>query len=148
MSALRDTILHWIDKRTSDMLAAPRAWGSDEAIEMQALLLLQFRALTLRPDFDHGDPGSLVDDYMEYLTRAYPKHFHRPLHQIVESDPLGSNIAAELIVSHIVPINGEPAGVLSALTATSTMSPGSYDPDDPDDPDQTAREKQVREQVV
>lgn len=96
MSALRDTILHWIDKRTSDMLAAPRAWGSDEAIEMQVLLLLQFRALTLRPDFDHGDPGSLVDSYMEYLTRAHPKHPHQPLHQIVEPDRLGFNIAAEL----------------------------------------------------
>ena len=96
MSALRDTILNWIDKRTSDMLAAPRAWGSDEAIEMQVLLLLQFRALTLRPDFDQGDPGSLVDTYMEYLTREYPKHPHRPLHQIVESDYLGFNIASEL----------------------------------------------------
>ncbi len=96
MSALRETILHWIDKRTAEMLAAPRSWGSDEAIEMQVLLLLQFRALTLRPDFDHGDPGSLVDDYMEYLTRAYPKHLHRPLHQIVEPDALGLNIAGEL----------------------------------------------------
>lgn len=96
MSTLRDTILRWIDKRTSDMLAAPRAWGSDEAIEMQVLLLLQFRALTLRPDFDHGDPGSLVDDYMEYLTRAYPNHPHRPLHQIVQPDPIGRNIANEL----------------------------------------------------
>lgn len=96
MRALRDTILHWIDKRMSDMLTAPRAWGSDEAIEMQVLLLLQFRALTLRPDFDDGDPGSLVDAYMEYLTRAYPKHPHRPLHQIVETDHLGFNIANEL----------------------------------------------------
>ncbi|WP_437710865.1 hypothetical protein WMF45_38010 [Sorangium sp. So ce448] len=96
MSALRDTILHWIDKRTSDMLRAPRAWGSDEAIEMQVLLLLQFRALALRPSFDNGDPGSLVDAYMEYLTRAYPKHPHQPLHQIVETDRLGFNIANEL----------------------------------------------------
>lgn len=96
MSALRDTILHWIDKRTSEMLAAPRAWGSDEAIEMQALLLLQFRALTLRPDFDNGDPSSLVDSYLEYLTRAYPEHPRLPLHQIVETDPLGLNIANEL----------------------------------------------------
>lgn len=96
MSALRDTILRWIDKRTSDMLAAPRAWGSDEAIEMQMLLLLQFRALALRPDFDQGDPGSLVDDYMEYLTRAYPGRPHTPLHRIIESDPLGFNIAGEL----------------------------------------------------
>lgn len=96
MSALRDTILHWIDKRTRDMIAAPRAWGSDEAIEMQVLLLLQFRKLTLQPDFDHGDPGSLVDAYMEYLTRAYPKHPHQPLHRIIETDRLGLNIAAEL----------------------------------------------------
>jgi hypothetical protein len=96
MSALRDTILHWIDKRTRDMLATPRAWGSDEAIEMQVLLLLQFRALTLRPEFDCGDPGSLVDSYMEYLAREYPKHPHQPLHQIVKADCLGFNIANEL----------------------------------------------------
>lgn len=94
--ALRDTILHWVDERMSDMLAAPRAWGSDEAIEMQVLLLLQLRALTLRPSFDDGDPGSLVDAYMEYLSRTYPKHPHRPLHQIVETDSLGFNMASEL----------------------------------------------------
>ncbi|MRG96491.1 hypothetical protein [Polyangium spumosum] len=96
MSTLRDTIIRWIDKRTTDMLAAPRIWGSDEAIEMQVLLLLQFRALTLRPDFDHGDPGALVDAYMEYLTRTYPQCPHQPLHQIVEADRLGFNIANEL----------------------------------------------------
>lgn len=94
--ALRDTILHWVDERMSDMLTAPRAWGSDEAIEMQVILLLQLRALTLRPSFDGGDPGSLVDAYMEYLSRTYPKHPHRPLHQIVEPDSLGFNIASEL----------------------------------------------------
>ncbi len=96
MKTLQDTIMHWIDKRMSDMLAAPRAWGSDEAIEAQVLLLLQFRMLTLQPEFDNGDPGLLVDQYMDYLTRTYPKNPNQPLHQIVPTDRLGFNIAKEL----------------------------------------------------
>lgn len=96
MSTLRDTIIRWIDKRVNAMLEAPRAWGSDEAVEMQILLLLQFRTLTLRPDFDHGDPGSLVDAYMDYLGRIYPQNQHQPLHKIIETDRLGFNIAKEL----------------------------------------------------
>lgn len=96
MNTLRDTILRWIDKRLSDMLATPRAWGSDEAVEAQVLLLLQFRMLTLQPDFDNGDPGLLVDQYMDYLKRAYPQKPNQPLHQIVPADRRGFNLAKEL----------------------------------------------------
>ena len=33
---------------------------------------------------------------MDYLTKTYPALPHAPLHRIIESDPLGLNIAGEL----------------------------------------------------
>lgn len=96
MKGLRDTLVDWVDARTKNMLATPRAWGSDEAVEMQILLLLQVRALALRPELEIEAPGRLVDAYLTYLTKAYPERPHRPLHQIVEADRLGLNLAAEL----------------------------------------------------
>jgi len=96
MRGLRDTLVGWIDERTKNMLATPRAWGSDEAVEMQALLLLELRALVLRPELEVGVPGRLVDAYTAYLAKTYPTKPHRPLSQIVEPDHLGHNLAAEL----------------------------------------------------
>lgn len=105
---LRERVLYWVDKRTRDMLAAPRAWGSDEAVEMQVLLLLQFRLLALRPDFDQGDPGSLVDHYLDYISRAYPGKSRLPLHRFIETDRLGVNLAKEL-KKVVQDINGDYA---------------------------------------
>lgn len=96
MRGLRDTLVGWIDERMKNMLATPRAWGSDEAIEIQVLRLLEFRALVLLPELEAEAPGRLVDGYMAYLAKTYPAKPNRPLSQIVESDYLGQNLAAEL----------------------------------------------------
>ena len=96
MRGLLDTLVGWIDERMKNMLATPRAWGSDEAIEIQVLRLLEFRALVLRPELEAEAPGHLVDAYMAYLATTYPAKPNQPLSQIVESDYLGQNLAAEL----------------------------------------------------
>jgi hypothetical protein len=96
MTILRDMLIDWIDERTNNMLATPRAWGSDEAIEMQVLLLMEFRAFALCPEQEIATPGRVVDAYMKYLTDRYPTKPHRPLCQIVEPDHLGQNLAIEL----------------------------------------------------
>jgi hypothetical protein len=96
MRGLRSTILGWIEERTNDMLEAPRAWGSDEAVEMQALLLLELRALALQPEREVKNPRRILDAYMGYLNKTYPHKPNRPLCQIIESDELGHNLGREL----------------------------------------------------
>lgn len=95
MKGLRSTILAWIEERTNDMLETPRAWGSDEAVEMQALLLLELRALALQPERELKNPRRIIDAYMSYLNNTYPQKPNRPLCQIVESDDLGQNLGRE-----------------------------------------------------
>jgi hypothetical protein len=96
MKELRDVIVTWVDQRIEDMLSAPRMWGSDEAIELQMLLLLELRALALRPEEITADPRRILDAYAAYLAKTYPKTPNRPLCQIIETDHSGLRLAAEL----------------------------------------------------
>jgi hypothetical protein len=95
MKGLRDTIISWVDQRMDDLLATPRMWGSDEAVEMQALLLLELRALTSRPEKELANPRRVLDAYTSYLGKTFPKKPNRPLFQIVEPDDLGYHLAVE-----------------------------------------------------
>lgn len=92
----RADIPKWVDQRIEDMLAAPRMWGSDEAVELQVLLLLEIRTLALRPEELAADPRCILDAYAAYLTKTYPAKPNRPLSQIVETDHLGLELAAAL----------------------------------------------------
>lgn len=95
MKGLHETIVAWVDQRMKDMLDAPRMWGSDEAVEMQALLLLELRALALRPDKELANPRRILDAYTAYINKTFPKTPNRPLFQIVEPDDLGHHLADE-----------------------------------------------------
>ncbi|MEZ4298913.1 MAG: hypothetical protein R3B70_28445 [Polyangiaceae bacterium] len=96
MKGLRGALLGWIEERTNDLLDTPRAWGSNEAVEMQVLLLLELRALVLQPERELENPRRILDTYIAYLNRTYPKQPNRPLFQIVEEDDLGRNLGREL----------------------------------------------------
>ena len=85
---MNQEIFNWIDDRIEHMLASPRAFGSDEAIEMQILLLLEMRFLETKRD--------IIEEYKAYLNKTYPKKPNKPLFQIIETDHLGNNIAIEL----------------------------------------------------
>jgi hypothetical protein len=94
--SLQDIIVTWVDQRIADMLSAPRMWGSDEAVEVQTLLLLELRALALRPELELANPRRILDAYVAYLEKTFPAKPHLPLCQIIEPDELGSTIAGQL----------------------------------------------------
>ncbi|MEP7125621.1 MAG: hypothetical protein ABJE95_32115 [Byssovorax sp.] len=108
---LKDTIVTWVDERIDDMLAAPRMWGSDEAVEMQTLLLLELRALTVSPAAELANPRRIVDAYAAHLASAFPTQPHRPLFQLITPDPLGATMAHELrkVVNALRPSTSMPA---------------------------------------
>jgi hypothetical protein len=74
MGDIRDTIVTWADQYLLEILAAPRMWGSLEAVEMQVLQLLEVRALALRPDQELASPRRVLDTYTAFLRDRYPKH--------------------------------------------------------------------------
>lgn len=97
MSSLRETIVQWADLRIDEMLAAPRMWGSLEAVEMQALQLLELRALALRPTQELDHPRRVLDTYMAFLQRRYPDAPPDPLFRLV--GPGGESAFSEALRS-------------------------------------------------
>lgn len=89
MSSYRDTLLTWINTRIADMLAAPPMWGSNEAVELQFLLLTELRALALRPEQELANPRRVLDLYVTLLQETFPNDPPSPLFRLQESqDPL------------------------------------------------------------
>ena len=84
--SLRETVVHWVDRRVEAMLAAPPMWGSSEAVEMQVLLLMQVRSLALRPEQEIEEPRRILDTYLAYLARRFPKREQAPLFELVAPD--------------------------------------------------------------
>ena len=86
MTALRDTVVRWVDQRIEAVLAAPPMWGSPEAVELQVLLLLEVRALALRPDQTLAEPRRVLDTYIAHLAQRFPQGGSRPLHELITGD--------------------------------------------------------------
>ncbi len=83
MSGLRETIATWANHRIDEMLAAPRMWGSLEAVEMQVLQLLEVGALAVRPTQELENPRRVLDTYVAFLRDRYPKQPPDPLSRLV-----------------------------------------------------------------
>lgn len=97
MTSVRDTVVHWVDQRLDAVLAAPPMWGSPEAVEMQVLLLLEMRALALRPEQELAEPRRILDTYLAYLARQFPRRVGAPLCELVAPDDEGcGRLAQEL----------------------------------------------------
>ena len=97
MTTLRETVVHWVDRRIEAMLAAPPMWGSPEAVEMQVLLLLEMRSLALRPEQTLVEPRRVLDTYIAHLAQRFPRQGARPLHELIASDDEDcSKLAGEL----------------------------------------------------
>lgn len=62
------------------MLSAPAMWGSEEAVELQVLSLLELRAFAIET---RTDTRAVLDLYVAEVQKMYPARFHRPLHEIV-----------------------------------------------------------------
>lgn len=97
MSDLGRTIRTWTDSCLCDILAAPRMWGSLEAVEMQVLRLLEVRALALRPDLELATPRRVFDTYLAFLRKNYPKQPSRPLFELIESMGQGDSEFVETL---------------------------------------------------
>jgi hypothetical protein len=97
MTTLRDTVVRWVDQRIEAVLAAPPMWGSPEAVELQVLLLLEVRALALRPDQTLAEPRRVLDTYIAHLAQRFPQGGSRPLHELIAGDDeVCSKLAEEL----------------------------------------------------
>lgn len=83
MSSLPQTIAAWADARIREMLAAPRMWGSDEAVELQILQLHEIRALALRPKHELENPRGVLEAYQAFLQRKFPAAAPAPLFKLV-----------------------------------------------------------------
>lgn len=93
---MSDQIISWIDTRIEAILSYPQSFGSDEAIEMQILSLLEFRAVTINPERELENFGRVIELYQKYIANAFPQAGILLLFQIVKTDNLGYNLATEL----------------------------------------------------
>ncbi|MCC6525918.1 MAG: hypothetical protein IT373_24940 [Polyangiaceae bacterium] len=83
MSSLRAIMVEWVDQRIDEMLKAPPMWGSNEAVEMQVLQLVELRALALRPTQELETPRRVIDNYLAHLRQRYPSRPPLPLHRLL-----------------------------------------------------------------
>jgi len=97
MSSLREVIVRWVEGRLDDLLAAPPMWGSPEAVEMQALQLLELRLLALRPDLDAENPRRVLDTYLAFLRERFPAQPPEPLYRLVASAADAASAEAALV---------------------------------------------------
>ena len=84
---IRDSLLAWVDNRLDEMLRAPRMWGSREAVELQALLLLEFKTFVRHPSFGTQDPRRVLDAYLVYLRDRFPTVPGAPLYEVLSERP-------------------------------------------------------------
>jgi hypothetical protein len=59
-----------IDRSIDQMTFAPEMWGPPECLELQALLLLEMRAVATRSSVLHGKPSGVRDAYRAFIKRS------------------------------------------------------------------------------
>lgn len=94
--SLRETFVHWADQRIHQLLSAPGMWGSLEAVEMQALLLLEMRALAHRPEQELEEPRRVIEAYFEFLREKYPLK-SEPLSALVHDEGTFTSLLGEFV---------------------------------------------------
>ena len=73
MTGLRHRLLSFVDSRLDRLFTRPRMWGSNEAVEFQALLLIELRALVLRPEEDQRRLFTLLQGaYHRFIEEKCP----------------------------------------------------------------------------
>lgn len=78
----RKRLSQWLDKRLEAVLSAPTMWGSDEAVEMQALLLFELQAFARQPGGVEAAPSAVLDAYAEFLRMKFPGRPRAPLSEL------------------------------------------------------------------
>ena len=67
----RTTLVERIDRSLDMMSKVPKMWGSPESMELQALLLLEMRAVATRPSVMRGRPSGLRDAYENFVRASF-----------------------------------------------------------------------------
>ncbi len=93
---LSHLLVEYIDRRLDAMLAAPAMWGTDEAVELQALQLLDLRTLAFAPENRSGKPRATLDDYAGFLRRKFPEAPTLNLAALLEREGRQHELAAIL----------------------------------------------------
>ena len=73
------TVTEFVDQRLESFRDRPEMWGCDEAVEMQALLLVEMERVVLGKD-----PTLLLMQYHNELHLNFPKHGAVPLCEIIQ----------------------------------------------------------------
>lgn len=75
----RAYVLQYIDGQLDSLARRPGMWGPALAIELQALLLLEFRSVMLRPGFDAENPRAVRDALASFVAEKFPDGAGVPL---------------------------------------------------------------------
>lgn len=89
MTSLSSIVVRWVEDRIQQMLKAPPMWGSNEAVELQILLLTELRALACRPDQETQNPRRVLDLYVKYLGQRFPDREPAPLCRLIDENDEG-----------------------------------------------------------
>jgi hypothetical protein len=84
MSSLRNNLVHYVDEQIEAILSAPGMWGSNEAVELQLLQLLEFRSVALRPELERRAPRTILDAFQRFLQTEFVDPPPMPLFVLVE----------------------------------------------------------------
>jgi len=76
--SLRDALLEFVDERIDSLLRVPEMWGPEESIELQLLLLLEVRLLTLSPSLKSDIP-LIQQGFIHFVRSKFPGDPPEPL---------------------------------------------------------------------
>lgn len=91
MSPARNDIVHHVDEVLRSIFRRPRMWGSNEAIELQVLQLLQVRSVAVRPELERRAPRTVLNAYHGLLAREFPGAPPIYLHALTRTSSRGDD---------------------------------------------------------
>ena len=71
MTAMQTAIEQMVDRRLAAILRAPQMWGSPESIELQALQLIEFLAISHNHDYAHSRSRAIKEQYRAHVRGLY-----------------------------------------------------------------------------
>ena len=77
--SLHKEISEFATKRVEDMLKSPEMWGSQEAVELQVLQLMEIRMLIEHPLKLKINPRYVLDMHVTYISRAFKISYTKPM---------------------------------------------------------------------
>jgi hypothetical protein len=92
----QDTIVRYIDQQLGSIVTRPAMWGTDVAVELQAVMLLELRAVVLRSPGDDAAPRAVRDAFNSFVRKRLPDAPPVPLADILNQRNRGADLATFL----------------------------------------------------